>query len=87
MKRHSTDARIISAFLHDTWLRDQQHATLAQLIRNRRITLTIAAATMTAPRVQIISAIADGKAESGTPSTPRNARRYAPKFANSVLVL
>jgi hypothetical protein len=33
MKRHSTDARIISAFLRDTWLRDQQHATFAKLIR------------------------------------------------------
>jgi hypothetical protein len=47
MKQHSTDARIISAFLRDTWLRDQQHATFTKLIRrSRRITLTIAAATM-----------------------------------------
>jgi hypothetical protein len=33
MKRHTTDARIISAFLRDTWLRDQQHATFTKLIR------------------------------------------------------
>jgi hypothetical protein len=33
MKQHSTDARIISAFLRDTWLRDQWHATFTKLIR------------------------------------------------------
>jgi hypothetical protein len=33
MKQRSTDARIISAFLRDTWLRGQQPATFTKLIR------------------------------------------------------
>jgi hypothetical protein len=87
MKQHSTDARIISAFLRDTWLRDQQHATFTKLIRrsppnhadNR-------GGHDAALRVQIISAIADGKAEAGTPSMPRSSPIWS-EFANSILVL
>jgi hypothetical protein len=39
---------------------------------------------MMASRVQIINAIADGKAEAGTPSLPQPVRQ---KFANCILVL
>jgi hypothetical protein len=92
MKRHSTDARIISAFLRDTWLRDQQHATFTKLIRRSPPNhVDNRGGHDAALRVEIISAIADGKAEAGTPSTPRSslgsARRYGEKFANSILVL
>jgi hypothetical protein len=92
MKRHSTDARIISAFLRDTWLRDQQRATFAKLIRrsppnhadNRD-------GHDAALRVQIVSAIADGKVEAGASSMPGSSSwqraRCGQKFANSILVL
>jgi hypothetical protein len=70
MKRRSTDARIILAHLRETWLRDQQHATFTKLIRrsppNQADNRGGHDATL---RVQIISAIADGKAEAGTPSS------------------
>jgi hypothetical protein len=71
MKQHSTDARIISAFLRDTWLRDQQHATFTKLIRRLPPNhVDNRGGHDAALRVQIISAIADGKAEAVTPSTP-----------------
>jgi hypothetical protein len=76
MKRHSTDARIISAFLRPTWLRDQQHATFTKLIRRSLPNHADSRGGHDAAlRVQIISAIADGKAEPGTPSTLRSISR------------
>jgi hypothetical protein len=89
MKRHSTDARIISAFLRDTWLRDQQHATFTELIRLPPNHADNRGGHDAALRAEIISAIADRKAEAGTPSTPAwlCTRRPGEKFANSILVL
>jgi hypothetical protein len=82
MKRHSTDTRIISAFLRDTWLRDQQHATFTKLIRRSPPNHADSRGGHDAAlRVQIISAIADGKAESGASSTPGSSR--AQNFANN----
>lgn len=33
MKCNSTDTRIISAYLRETWLKDQHHSTFTKLIR------------------------------------------------------
>jgi hypothetical protein len=93
MKRHSTDTRIISAFLRDTWLRDEQHATFTKLIRrsppNHADNRGGHDATL---RVQIISAIANWQNRSWhafDAEIERSATRgrHGQKFANSVLVL
>jgi hypothetical protein len=69
MKWCSTDARIISAFPRDTWLRDQQHSTSTGLIRCSPPNHVDDrggdddGGGVSPLRVQIVSAIADGKAE------------------------
>jgi hypothetical protein len=86
MKQHSTDARIISAFLRDTWLRDQQHATFTKLIRRLPPNhVDDRGGHDDGVRVQIISAIADGKGEPGTPSLPQPVRSDVRKFYISVI--
>jgi len=90
MKRHFTDARIISTFLRDTWLRDQRRATFAKLIRRSPPNhVDDRSGHDAALRVHIISAIADGNAEAGAfdAGSVICARRHGRKFANSILVL
>jgi hypothetical protein len=84
-------------FRRDTRLRDQWHSTFAKLIRRAPPNHVDERGghdegdEILPVRVQIISAIANGKGEPGTPSTPDralgNARRYDQKFANSIFVL